>query len=173
MNVILMSGISGAGKDTWLSARFDMEALADESNRPDAVIVSADDYFMRDGVYTFSPSLLPAAHGKCLRDFVEVVSTPACFHDSLPKHLVVNNTNLSTEELAPYVALASAYGFPIELVTIHVEPHIAAARSLHVNAINVLKSMHDRLMARKLPPFWSVKQTDVKPHNGHGGGQIG
>lgn len=163
MNVILMSGISGAGKDTYIKQRFqqtskDVDLVAQ--------VVSADDYFMRDGVYTFSPSQLPAAHGKCLRDFVEVVSTPLSFHDTLPRNLVVNNTNLTTEELAPYVALASAYGYPIELVTIHVEPHIAAARSLHVNAIHVLKSMHDRLMARKLPPFWSVKQIEVKPING-------
>lgn len=151
MNVILMSGISGAGKDTWIQARFDAE---------NALVVSADNYFMRDGVYTFDPSLLPAAHGKCLRDFVEVVRLSAFVRVStLPDNLIVNNTNLSTEELAPYVALASAYGFPIELVTIQCAPHIAAARSLHVNAIHVLKSMHDRLMARKIPPFWAVKQT--------------
>ncbi len=156
MNVILMSGISGAGKDTYLKQRFTREAK----------VVSADDYFMRDGVYTFSPSQLPAAHGKCLRDFNEVISMPVSFHDVLPHDLVVNNTNLTTEELAPYVALAAAYSFKVELVTIHVEPHIAAARSLHVNAINVLKGMHDRLMARKLPPFWAVKQTDIKPANG-------
>lgn len=73
--------------------------------------------------------------------------------------VVVNNTNLSTEEIAPYVAIATAYGHTVELVTIQCDPHVAAARSLHVNTLSVLKGMHERLMSRKLPPFWKLIET--------------
>ena len=157
MNVILMSGISGAGKDTYIKDRFsDMSVLS--------IICSADTFFEKDGSYVFNPSLLPQAHGECLRKFIlncETAYADEHKYDNENRNLIVNNTNLSSDELAPYVAIAAAYGHPIELVTIHCQPHIAAARSLHVNAIQVLRNMHDRLMARKLPPFWNLKRTEV------------
>jgi hypothetical protein len=159
MNVVLMSGISGAGKDTYIKERFVQRPI--DVNLV-AQVCSADDYFMRNGVYTFAPHLLPNAHAKCLRDFTEVVTTPFSWRDTLPYNLVVNNTNLTTEELAPYVALAAAYGFPVELVTVCCEPHIAAARSHHVNSLPIVRAMHDRLQARKLPSFWKIKETIVR-----------
>jgi hypothetical protein len=169
MNVILMSGISGAGKDTYIKDRFsDMSVLS--------IVCSADTFFEKDEGYVFNPSLLPQAHAACVRKFImNCELTYADDHrygdgsgygygdgyDNEGRNLIVNNTNLSSDELAPYVAIAQAYGHPIELVTIHCQPHIAAARSLHVNAIQVLRNMHDRLMARKLPPFWNLKRTEV------------
>ena len=148
MNIILMSGISGAGKDTYIRGRF-----------KNPIICSADAFFETDEGYSFNPSQLPAAHGACLRKFIE--ASQLAWDLNSDEHLIVNNTNLSSEELAPYVAIASAYMHPIELVTVHCQPHIAAARSLHVNAIQVLRNMHDRLMARKLPPFWNMLRTEV------------
>lgn len=160
MNVILMSGISGAGKDTYIKNRF---------GDHDPIICSADTFFEKDGSYVFNPSLLPQAHGECLRKFIqncELAYADEHKYDNENRNLVVNNTNLSSEELAPYVAIAQAYGHPIELVTVHCQPHIAAARSLHVNAPQILRNMHDRLMARKLPPFWNLKRTEVNAPNG-------
>ena len=151
MNVILMSGISGAGKDTYIKQRF---------HEQEPIVCSADHYFNKAEGYVFNPSLLPQAHAACLKKFIEHAMT---VRD--PGYLIVNNTNLSSEELAPYVAIAQAYEHPIELVTVHCQPHIAAARSLHVNAPQILRNMHDRLMARKLPPFWNLKRTEVNAAN--------
>jgi predicted kinase len=155
MNVILMSGISGAGKDTYIKERFAQNAST--------IICSADTFFEKDEGYVFNPSLLPQAHAACVRKFIMNCELAYHRYGNEDRTLIVNNTNLSSEELAPYVAIASAYEHPIELVTVHCQPHIAAARSLHVNAIQVLKNMHDRLMARKLPPFWNLKRTEVNP----------
>jgi len=155
MQVILMSGISGSGKNTYIKSRFGGDDVVK--------VFSADDYFERDGDYNFDPSQLPFAHGQCLRNFINTVAIApnGAAGPMTTDVVVVNNTNLTTEELSPYVAIASAYGHPIELVTIHCPPHIAAARSLHVNSFPICKSMHDRLMARKLPPFWKLTQIQV------------
>lgn len=151
MKVVLLSGISGAGKDTYIKHRF--------GNDDVVKVFSADDYFMSAEGYKFDPSHLPFAHGQCLRNFINTVAHAGPMTTDV---VVVNNTNLTTEELAPYVAIASAYEHSIELVTIHCPPHIAAARSLHVNNPSIIKGMHDRLAARKLPPFWKLTQINVE-----------
>lgn len=101
MRVIILAGPSGAGKTTWQKV-----------NHPTAVVCSASDYFMNAGVYDFNGLLLGAAHGECLRNFVSALQTTG---PARPSIVVVDNTNTRQVEVAPYIALAEAYGADIEV----------------------------------------------------------
>jgi predicted kinase len=112
---------------------------------------SADHYFMRGGQYMFDPTQLPAAHGDCLRKFINWAQRPN-------KELaIVDNTNTSIAEVAPYAATALAYGHTIEIITFLCPPDIAAKRNVHGVPQVAVESMDRRLRASisELPPWWS------------------
>lgn len=138
MKVIIMRGVPGSGKSTYVSKNF-----------PGAAVYSADDYFVNaEGVYVFDPRKLPQAHGKCLKDFV--------FHLERPfsSDAVIDNTNTTAVECAPYAALALAYGCALEIVTIQCDPEVAAARNTHGVSVEGVKAMHKRLTEAQLMPWW-------------------
>lgn len=137
MKVTILRGVPGSGKSTYCS-----------KNYPGAAVFSADDFFMVDGVYVFDSKKLPQAHGQCLRYFVEHVQRGPV----MPA--VVDNTNTAVMEIAPYAALALAYGWELEIVTISCNPEVAAARNSHGVPLTGVMAMHKRLMEAQLPPWW-------------------
>lgn len=141
MRVILMSGISGAGKDTWIA-----------KNHPEAAVVSADSFFMKDGSYTFDASKLGEAHSFCIRRFIELVRI-------VYPTILVNNTNLTSEEIAPYYAIGKAYGYEVELVTLYCRPKVAADRNSHGVSLETCIGMLSRLNMRVIPPYWELNQS--------------
>lgn len=149
MRVVIMSGIPGSGKDTYISDRFNLgEKL---SHKPRARVYSADDFFIdHKGLYKFNPSKLGDAHGQCLRDFIADVS--AGDDDAI---VVVNNTNTTAIEIAPYYAVAQAFGAQVQLVTLLAPPDVCAARNIHGVPLAACVAMDKRLRSRELPPFWS------------------
>lgn len=149
MRVVILSGISGSGKSTIAAA------LAANAENGKAVICSADDFFMQDGTYKFDFTKRGAAHAACLRKFVALITE--CEND-----IVVDNTNTSAVEIAPYVALAAAYGVECEIVTILIDPVVAAQRNTHGVPEAGCKRMDAALRSRQLPPFWNVKLTMVE-----------
>lgn len=155
MKVVIISGISGAGKSTWIKG----QSWFDNAN-----VHSADSFFMNDGAYKFDASKLGEAHGACMRDFIHGCHTGWRAKEvggnmENPIVEVVDNTNLSVEEIAPYYAVAKAYGYKVELVTLWVDPSIAVLRNVHNVPIRTLERMYDNLMSRKLPRFWDLKES--------------
>lgn len=160
---IIMSGISGSGKSTEIDRRFPngvvkpMLEKVDLSNKDSfftnrAVVVSSDHYFMNEqGLYVFNPAHLGLAHGACLRNFMK-----AC-QELLP-HVVVDNTNTTNEELAPYIAVALAYDYKVEVVTLMCanmqEAMMVGDRNTHRVPIQGITSQHERLLRRKPPFHW-------------------
>ncbi len=141
MKVIIMSGIPGSGKSTY-------------SKKLGGVVCSADHWFEREGEYKFDPTKLGMAHGACLAKFTRALMAGEDV-------IVVDNTNTSSLELAPYVALAQAFGASCELVTIQCDPDVAFARNVHGVPLETIRRMAAALSARTLPPFWAVKVTNV------------
>ena len=140
--VTIMVGVPGAGKSRYAQSI------------KGAFAVSADDYFVEagGGVYAFDPAKLGAAHGQCLRRY-----TAAAMRNE--RHIVVDNTNTTIVELAPYVSLALAYGYRVEIARVICDPAIAAARNLHGVPEAAIRAMHNRIEAMfacGLPPFWPV-----------------
>lgn len=144
MHVIIMSGISGAGKNTYIA-----------NNYPDALVVSADNFFEHHGKYIFDPSKLSKAHGICLKEFIRFCEKRWADEDNDPVTIIVNNTNTTALEIAPYYAIASAYAASrIDLVTLRVDPAIAAARNSHGVPLKSCQAMDNRIKSRVLPSHW-------------------
>jgi predicted kinase len=140
-----MVGIPGSGKSTWV-----------RKITGDVAVCSTDDYCTgADGVYRFDPSKLGKAHGVCLLPYEEVLRFGAC------DAIVVDNTNTTTEEIAPYMALALAHGASVEVVVVHCRPEIAASRNTHGVPLAACRAMRDRLASLRLPPFWNCEVLTV------------
>ena len=146
MRVIIMAGVPGSGKSTWV-----------KENHPDAIVCSADSYFVGLG-RNFDPSKLGEAHGECLRKYVE------CIVADEPGVLIVDNTNTTVLEMAPYVAIAAAYGVSVEIVEMDCPVGLAAKRNVHNVPMRTCLRMDDNLMSLTFPPFWDVKRTEVKTY---------
>jgi predicted kinase len=132
------SGIPGSGKSTLVRER-----------HPGVVVCSADDFFVVEGEYRFDPRSLPAAHGACLRKFVNALE--------VGHEVVADNTATTVAEVAPYAALALAYGYDLLVVTVHCDPEVAAARNTHGVPAVACRAMADRLAKRELPPWWPTE----------------
>lgn len=83
---ILMRGYAGCGKST------EAEKLAKEYN---AVICSADDYWMKNGKYCFVMENLHLAHAACFDKFKNAVKNG--------ENVIIDNTNLKFEDIQKYV----------------------------------------------------------------------
>jgi hypothetical protein len=127
-------------------------------------VCSADNFFYtKEGDYLFDPAKLSKAHGKCLTDFVYLVSKKP-HGDQVP--VVVDNTNTTVTEIAPYAALALAYGCDLEIVLIQCEPGMAHSRNTHGVPLKSVMGQHDRLVKLAqpgaLPPWWPVKKVNAE-----------
>ncbi len=134
--VWIYSGLPGGGKSTTIAKR--------HARLP---VCSSDHWFTKAGVYNFVPAEIGEAHGACLRKFVGLVIEAGC-------DIVVDNTNTSVAEIAPYAALALAYGRKLQIVTVECDPEVAFARNVHGVTRETIAAMHKQLQERVLAPWW-------------------
>jgi predicted kinase len=90
--VIIMRGPSGFGKST------KAKELADKYN---AVVCSADDYFMKDGSYNFDITKLGEAHGRCFKKFEIAIKNG--------DNVIIDNTNLKPQDVEKYLDHMAEY----------------------------------------------------------------
>jgi predicted kinase len=130
-------GIPGSGKSTRIAAA-----------HPGAVVCSADHYFTDGaGHYHFDAAQLSAAHNRSLRCFIDHCQ------NSVPV-VVCDNTNTTIAEVAPYAAVAMAYGYELQVVVLLCEPEIAAARNVHGVGLKACQAMARRLEDCQFPRWW-------------------
>lgn len=155
MQVKIICGISGAGKSTYVRNY--------KLNYQDMFVLtcSADDYFYRQGKYEFHALELPEAHAQCLRKFTEALQKGR-LNDSAV--LFVDNTNTSIAEVAPYAALALAYGADLEIVILECPVEKAFARNTHGVPLKGVQGQNARLatLADSLPPWWPVTRVQAE-----------
>jgi gluconate kinase len=100
MRMILMQGSIGCGKST----------IAAEMQKLGSVeVVSADNYFVRDGVYKFRGDELWAAHAECQRKAGEILSNSANI-------VVVDNCNANNADVHQYISLANNKALVVRIV---------------------------------------------------------
>lgn len=140
MTVIIMRGIPGSGKSTYAKASF-----------PNALICSADDFFMKDGVYKFDGVKIGMAHAECFSKFMRNIE------NTLPiAKIVIDNTNTQLWEMAPYRAVAHYFGHGVRIIRMACDPEIAASRCVHGVPNGAVMNMHSRM--EDVPSFWGGEE---------------
>lgn len=143
--VTILCGISGSGKSTYFQTKL-------SENRVNTRVCSADHYFQTDtGEYAFNPAELPAAHGACLRKFLDSLRAGIL-------HVVVDNTNTTVAEIAPYAAAALAYGYELEIIKISCDVETACRRNVHSVPRAAIEAQAKRLESLELPPWWPMRE---------------
>ena len=138
-HVIILVGIPGAGKSSF-------------ANKAGGAVVSADAYFTNtEGDYDFDAVKIGDAHADCLRKFVDLLQAK---EDSI----IVDNTNTRVSEIAPYAALALAYGYSHEIIIIECSIDLAITRNTHDVPAKTISDMALRInsLQSELPPYWTV-----------------
>jgi len=152
MKVYIMRGLPGAGKSSWV-----------KTNLENAVVCSADAFHVQnDGVYRFDPAKVGLAHGECLQKFVRNLA-PIGIVDIL----VVDNTNTTAVEMAPYVRLCEAFGVEYEIVWVMASPETAFRRGVHDVPFETVQRMYQNLMTERLPAGWVQRCVLPPPEGGY------
>ncbi len=143
--VIIMQGIPGSGKSTWI-----IQNLVDTKH----LVVSADHFRVDScGVYHFDATNPQVAHGKCLLAFIEACAAGV-------DTIVVDNTNTTAVEIAPYHAIAQAYHYDVKIVRIVADPAICVKRNIHGVPAAGIDTMAERLAGFRSMPQWTVEVKD-------------
>lgn len=171
MKIIVMQAVSGGGKSTWIrnnypkAQKFTRSVAPSSFSKSASYIVSADHFFEDDeGNYNFDPAKLSRAHGNCFQHFIECVVPHAGMEKGYhAKTVIVDNTNTSIAELAPYCAAALAYGHELEIVTLLCDPDVAHARNTHGIPLAAVMGQYIRLQKtlEELLPWWPQKIVDT------------
>lgn len=139
--VIILIGPPGSGKSTY------SEGL--QKGFPDVVrICSADRY---PGLYDekgdFHPSLLGVAHANCMKEFIEALQ------ERIPV-VVVDNTNTTAVEIAPYILVANSQGYDVALREFRTaSSDVLFKRNVHKVPLETIERMM-RNMDQPRPMFW-------------------
>ncbi|PIE51898.1 hypothetical protein CSA37_09650 [Candidatus Fermentibacteria bacterium] len=148
--VLITSGVPGAGKSTWIR----------KNTNPNLTeVFSADTFFTdKNGVYRFNPEKLGEAHSECLRRFTErLIHLSEAAGNSYRITLAVDNTNTAIWEIAPYYSLAVAFRAPVKILRFFADPEKAFSRNVHGVQKEKVLQMAQRLENCSFPPFWNVE----------------
>jgi predicted kinase len=97
--LIILRGLQGSGKST-VAKLFDTKAIC-----------SADDYFMRGGVYEWYGMELSKAHAWCIRKCRRFMKKQA-------PRIVIDNTSVKSRDLVPYNDLARQFGYRVHTLIV-------------------------------------------------------
>ena len=96
--LVILRGLPGSGKST--------VAQKIVEHAQNAVICSADHYFMKDGKYDFNAAELPQAHADC-----QMSANRAMANGRNP--VVIDNTNIKCSHMQPYIEMAERYDYVV------------------------------------------------------------
>ena len=136
MDLILVRGVSGAGKST----------IADMLNVYLNSCFSTDDMFMVDGEYKFDPSKLGEYHDATVQKVKDVMVDRQFEIGSgkdllTPTTIVVHNTFTQEWEMKPYFELAETFGWRVHTIIVE---NRHGSKSIHDVPDAALKAQKER-----------------------------
>jgi len=141
---LILRGIPGSGK-TRIA-----EALRAEYAQPRAAIISIDDHFTcgASGEYAFNITKLDEAHGQCIRRHTQLLTAP----NAVPCLTIIDNTNSHSVRIAPYYAVAKAFGREAVVLTVEADLETCLKRQTHNAPRGVVQRMAARIGNATLCP---------------------
>ncbi len=150
MKVIILSGVSGSGKSSLA-----VGILLSSFKEDDVVICSSNDYFTNSfGAYSFFAGGLNVAHERCMRKFIDALRGNVSI-------VVVDNSNTTALEIAPYYLVAKAFKANVKIVTVSCDPDTAFTRNKHGISHGVILAQHANLRERYLPIDWEYQSATI------------
>jgi predicted kinase len=107
-NVIFLRGISGSGKST--ICNYLSQALGSEK----VVVCSADDYFIKNGVYKFEIEKAADAHNQCVNSMKIALQSPTI------RYIIMDNTHTQLWHLANAENIANQHGAELFYIDVNV-----------------------------------------------------
>ncbi len=166
MNVIIMRGLPGSGKSTWIKQVFrnfqhgTVSPQAYYLKEEETKIFSADSYHMVGDEYRYDPARAGEAHASCLREYLSALMllTNQTAADSLnngsAQTLIVDNTNTTVWQIAPYYAAALAFNVDVRILRVDCSFEKACKRNIHKVPASTIWQMHQNIMTERLPSIW-------------------
>lgn len=115
------------------------------------LVCSADDFHMADGTYKFDPKNIGKAHDYCLSKYLANFLPDAPFYNTI----IVDNTNLTAWEIAPYYRLAEMHQHAVRIVRVYCDFEKAVRRGVHNVPPAKVWQMWLTLCNEKLPAHWN------------------
>ncbi|XP_030752235.1 NEDD4-binding protein 2 isoform X2 [Sitophilus oryzae] len=106
--LVIMRGLPGSGKSTLAKYILD-SSVGLENCSPSDHIHSADDYFMKNGVYQYNSIFVNDAHGWNHERAFSVMAKGY-------SPVIIDNTNTQMWEMKPYAAMATDFGYILEIL---------------------------------------------------------
>lgn len=138
--IYILRGLPGSGKSTYADSIYNK------------TICSADDFHMVGGVYRFDPSKAALAHNECFKKYLLAVQ-----NGSNLDNIVVDNTNTTLMELAPYVRVAEAFNRSYRIVQFECSLATSIARNIHSVPHATIVAMQRNLLIEPVPPYWKFE----------------
>lgn len=133
---LIMQGIPGSGKSTYLEGRkFEKR-----------IICSANDFFTH-------ATGLQDAHNQCLQKYIELV------RNGEPM-VVCDNVNATHWQLSPYVFSALAYGYEITVIRMLCYPSKAYAQNRHNVPEHVVQEAYRKF--QNPPKNWPIDYYEIE-----------
>lgn len=122
----VLRGLPGTGKDE-IAKFLNLDNVAGEIQTGQAVILSTDQFFIKDGKFQFDKTKLKEAHEATWEAFKSAISSDS-------QVIIINNTNIKKFHYAHYVDYAQRHGYLTSVVIIpanDVSDRELATRNVH------------------------------------------
>lgn len=148
--LVIMRGLPGSGKTRFARNIHAHASLLPTVQLPAATpaIASADDWFQTEEGWKFDSAQLGAAHNGCFCYALYLMQ------EERAPLVVVDNTNMTQSEIAPYWMLGGAFGYNV--VIVHILPPYDLSKLVQRNVHGVPEqAIYDMAQKKEyLPPHW-------------------
>ena len=126
---VILQGLPGSGKSTYAANMY--EKLS-------TVVCTADDYHTVDGVYKYDVENAHAAYVACFNKYMTALDLGCDI-------VVCANTNTLLLEMSPYVMVAQAFGYEVEIHHFRCSIETSMRRNLHGVPEETILAMAERM----------------------------